>query len=91
VLVILVGGKAFRVIPLDGKDWGISVGIAAMSLPYAVMIRLIPDAWAIGPYELACLMVRRCSPKKESTDDDDIMPSARGKLHENDDASLSEG
>ncbi|GKT83036.1 plasma membrane calcium-transporting ATPase 4 [Colletotrichum tofieldiae] len=45
VLIIFVGGDAFQIKPLNGKEWGLSVGLGAISLPFGVLIRLIPDAW----------------------------------------------
>ncbi|PVI07713.1 calcium ATPase, partial [Periconia macrospinosa] len=45
VLIIFVGREAFKVVPLDGKEWGLSVGLGAMSLPWGALIRLFPDAW----------------------------------------------
>ncbi|KAF6813603.1 calcium-translocating P-type ATPase [Colletotrichum sojae] len=50
ILIIFVGGEAFKIERLNGKDWGLSVGIGALSLPLGALIRLIPDGW-IG----ACL------------------------------------
>jgi len=43
VLIIFVGGKAFHVTPLSGVQWGISIILGALSLPMAVLIRLLPD------------------------------------------------
>ncbi|KAH6673701.1 calcium-translocating P-type ATPase [Halenospora varia] len=45
VLIIFVGGKAFHVTPLNGPQWGYSIVLGALSLPVAVIIRLIPDSW----------------------------------------------
>lgn len=45
VMIIFVGGKAFHVTPLNGPQWGYSLVLGALSLPMAVFIRLIPDAW----------------------------------------------
>ncbi|GKT41889.1 calcium-transporting ATPase PAT1 [Colletotrichum spaethianum] len=45
VLIIFVGGAAFQIRPLNGKEWGLSVGLGAISLPFGVFIRLIPDTW----------------------------------------------
>jgi P-type Ca2+ transporter type 2C len=42
-MIIFVGGKAFHVRPLNGAQWGYSVVLGALSLPVAVIIRLIPD------------------------------------------------
>lgn len=44
-MIIFVGGKAFHVRPLNGAQWGYSVVLGALSLPVAIIIRLIPDPW----------------------------------------------
>ncbi|KAK2761537.1 hypothetical protein FQN54_001365 [Arachnomyces sp. PD_36] len=43
VLIIFVGSTAFEVTPLNGAQWGYSVVLGALSMPMAVIIRLIPD------------------------------------------------
>lgn len=43
VLIIFVGGQAFSVKPLHGTGWGVSVVLGVISIPIAVVIRLIPD------------------------------------------------
>lgn len=47
VLIIYIGGKAFEIKPLgiSGTQWGICVGVAGISLPWAVLVRLFPDEW----------------------------------------------
>jgi Ca2+-transporting ATPase len=42
-MIVGVGGKALSAVRLNGKQWGISLIIGAISLPVAVVIRLIPD------------------------------------------------
>lgn len=42
-MIIFVGGAAFQITPLNGPQWGISLLLGAISLPVAVVIRLIPD------------------------------------------------
>ncbi|KAI1497067.1 calcium-translocating P-type ATPase [Biscogniauxia marginata] len=46
VLIIFVGGQAFKIVPLDGKEWGISIGLGAISVPWGVVVRKFPDSWA---------------------------------------------
>ncbi|ODH48339.1 calcium-translocating P-type ATPase, PMCA-type [Paracoccidioides brasiliensis] len=46
VLIIFVGGEAFRTKPLNGVEWGISIILGLLSIPVAVVIRLIPDDFA---------------------------------------------
>lgn len=43
IMIIFVGGKAFKVVPLSGPLWAISICLGALSLPIGVIIRLIPD------------------------------------------------
>ncbi|KAK2597240.1 hypothetical protein N8I77_013101 [Diaporthe amygdali] len=45
VLIIFVGGEAFEITPLNGKEWGLSIGLGAISLPWGVLIRKCPDEW----------------------------------------------
>jgi Ca2+-transporting ATPase len=45
ILIIFVGGEAFKITRLNSKEWGISVGLGAISLPWGALIRLIPDSW----------------------------------------------
>jgi P-type Ca2+ transporter type 2C len=42
-IIVFFGGDALSTKPLDGTQWGISLGLGAMSLVVAVIIRLIPD------------------------------------------------
>ncbi len=42
ILIMFVGGAAFSVIELTGRDWAVSIVIGAISWPLAVLIRLIP-------------------------------------------------
>ncbi|KAK3367753.1 hypothetical protein B0H63DRAFT_489730 [Podospora didyma] len=46
VLIIFVGGQAFKIVPLNGKEWGLSIGLGAISVPFGALIRCIPDSWA---------------------------------------------
>lgn len=43
VMIIFVGGQAFSVERLDGTQWAISIVLGLLSMPVAVIIRLIPD------------------------------------------------
>ncbi len=46
VLIIFVGGRAFKIVPLDSKEWGLSIGLGAISILWGVAIRKFPDLWA---------------------------------------------
>ncbi|KAI0113675.1 calcium-translocating P-type ATPase [Nemania sp. FL0031] len=46
VLIIFVGGEAFKIVPLDGKEWALSIGLGAISIPWGAAVRKFPDSWA---------------------------------------------
>ncbi|CAG8527717.1 11332_t:CDS:2 [Ambispora leptoticha] len=43
VLIIQFGGAAFQVNSLNGVQWAISLGLGFLSIPFGVIIRLIPN------------------------------------------------
>ncbi|KAF0645504.1 hypothetical protein FPSE5266_01817 [Fusarium pseudograminearum] len=45
IIIIFVGGDAFEIVRLSGKEWGLSIGLGAISIPWGVAIRLCPDEW----------------------------------------------
>jgi len=45
IMIIFIGGRAFSITRLNGPQWGYSLVLGALSLPMAVVIRLIPDAF----------------------------------------------
>ncbi|KAF7547256.1 hypothetical protein G7046_g9059 [Stylonectria norvegica] len=84
VLIIFVGGQAFDIVPLNGKEWGLSIGLGAISIPWGALIRLTPDAWVAKC--LPAFIRRRWAPTPEeeaaqkpvvSDDDDFIRPPLR--------------
>ena len=48
VLIINVGGEAFSIIRLNGVQWAVSVVLGLLSLPFGVIIRLIPIKGSAG-------------------------------------------
>ncbi|BFZ57610.1 plasma membrane calcium [Savitreella phatthalungensis] len=44
VLIIFVGGRAFSVTRIKGDDWAVSIIVGAISIPIAIIIRLIPNS-----------------------------------------------
>ncbi|EJU04832.1 calcium-translocating P-type ATPase [Dacryopinax primogenitus] len=44
ILIVFVGGAAFQVQAMNGRDWGISIALGVMSIPIGVAIRFIPNA-----------------------------------------------
>jgi Ca2+-transporting ATPase len=45
IMIMFVGGRAFSIERINGKDWGISIVLSALCLPWAVLIRVFPDLW----------------------------------------------
>lgn len=45
IAIIFVGGAAFEITALNGTQWAICIVAAAVSLPWAVVVRLFPDEW----------------------------------------------
>lgn len=43
LMIIFVGGAAFAVTRLNGPQWGYSIVLGLLSMPVAIIIRLIPD------------------------------------------------
>ncbi|KAI9814378.1 MAG: hypothetical protein M1827_003234 [Pycnora praestabilis] len=43
IMIVFVGGRAFSVTRLNGAQWGYSIVLGALSMPIAIIIRLIPD------------------------------------------------
>lgn len=43
VMIIYVGGVAFSVRRLNGVEWGVSIILSLLSIPVAIIVRLIPD------------------------------------------------
>ncbi|KAF9890484.1 plasma membrane calcium [Aspergillus nanangensis] len=39
------GGAAFSIVPINGVQWAICIVVAALSLPWAMVIRTFPDPW----------------------------------------------
>ncbi|KAJ7104244.1 calcium-transporting ATPase [Mycena belliarum] len=47
VLIVFVGGAAFQVTTIGGREWGISIALGSASIPIGALIRLLPN----GPFE----------------------------------------
>jgi P-type Ca2+ transporter type 2C len=48
VIIIYFRGSALSTTGLSSAEWAISLGIGAISLPIAVIIRLIPDEFLLA-------------------------------------------
>lgn len=45
IAIAFVGGQAFSIVRITGSQWAVSVVVAVLCLPWAVLVRLFPDAW----------------------------------------------
>ncbi|KAF7592952.1 Calcium-transporting ATPase 10, plasma membrane-type [Aspergillus hancockii] len=45
ILIIFVGGAAFNVTPLDGVQWGVCIGFSIFCIPWAAILKLVPDRY----------------------------------------------
>jgi Ca2+-transporting ATPase len=45
ILIVFVGGDAFSVVPLTGEQWAASIVLGLLSLPFGVIIRVIPNSF----------------------------------------------
>ncbi|KAL8859356.1 MAG: hypothetical protein Q9178_004034 [Gyalolechia marmorata] len=45
VMIVFVGGRAFHTVRLNGPQWAYCLVLGLMSLPVAVLLRLIPDEY----------------------------------------------
>ena len=48
VLIMFVGGSAFSIARQTGAMWGTAIICGMLSLPWGVVIRIIPDEWVIA-------------------------------------------
>ncbi len=43
ILIVEVGGAAFQVTRIGGRDWGISLVLGLISLPLGMLVRMVPS------------------------------------------------
>jgi Ca2+-transporting ATPase len=41
IAIVFVGGAAFQVMPISGREWGISLALGFVSIPWSLIIRLL--------------------------------------------------
>lgn len=44
ILIVFVGGAAFQVTRIGGREWGIGLALGVVSIPLGALIRCIPNA-----------------------------------------------
>ena len=63
---MFVGGAAFQVTPIPGREWGISLALGFVSIPLGVLIRCIPTP----PLERAFIKLKIMRP-------DEVLPTTK--------------
>ncbi|KAB8233552.1 uncharacterized protein BDW43DRAFT_275482 [Aspergillus alliaceus] len=58
ILIIFVGGAAFSVTPLDGVQWAICIGCSIFCIPWAAVLKLIPDRHFAAVLDIKVKMIR---------------------------------
>ncbi|KAF8623703.1 hypothetical protein AX17_007401 [Amanita inopinata Kibby_2008] len=61
ILIVFVGGAAFQVTRIPGREWGISLALGVVSLPLGVLVRLLPNAPFERAFKVVGLLGRRKS------------------------------
>ncbi|KAG2361782.1 hypothetical protein BDR07DRAFT_1485475 [Suillus spraguei] len=54
VIIVFIGGTAFQVTRIGGREWGISLALGFVSIPLGALIRLLPN----GPFESLFIRMR---------------------------------
>ncbi|KAI3535037.1 calcium-translocating P-type ATPase [Colletotrichum filicis] len=73
VLIVFVGGAAFKVEKLNGPQWGISIVLGIISIPVGVLIRLFPDSWfvaIVSPLAWVWSKIPKWKRKKKTDEED---------------------
>jgi P-type Ca2+ transporter type 2C len=66
ILIVFVGGAAFQVTGITGRDWGISLALGFVSIPLGALLRMIPN----GPVERLFVKLRLLPPPE-------LLPTSR--------------
>lgn len=45
VMIVMVGGRAFSTVRLDGRQWAYCLILGLISIPVAILLRMIPDRY----------------------------------------------
>jgi len=61
VIIVFIGGAAFQVTRIGGREWAISLALGFVSIPLGALIRWLPN----DPFERLFVLVRLL-PKRES-------------------------
>ncbi|KAI5793645.1 calcium-transporting ATPase 2 [Pyronema domesticum] len=66
VMIVYVGGAAFSITRINGQQWAVCVVLAALCVPWAIVIRLIPDEFVEKCWNKVTAI---CGPKVKACND----------------------
>ena len=66
VLIVFIGGAAFQVTRISGREWGISPTLGVVSIPIGIIVHLLPNM----PFK--CLFI-----KLHLLQNPDVLPTSR--------------
>ncbi|EGN98945.1 hypothetical protein SERLA73DRAFT_90032 [Serpula lacrymans var. lacrymans S7.3] len=72
VLIVFIGGAAFQVTRIGGREWGISLALGFVSIPLGALIRILPN----GPFERLFVKMRLFPNSK-------VLPTSRADVEWN--------
>lgn len=75
ILIVEVGGAAFTVTRMNGRDWGISLILGALAIPLGALVRLCPTA----PVERFLI---KCKVYPDPNSLPDVMPEVEHEKYE---------
>ena len=68
IMIVFIGGDAFSIHRLNGAQWGYSVVLGFLSIPVAVMIRMVPDD--LIRKLIPSWLIRKATPKMMVSDEE---------------------
>lgn len=45
VMIMYIGGQSFSITRITGAHWGICIVVSLLCMPWAMLVRIFPDAW----------------------------------------------
>ena len=84
VLIVFVGGAAFQVTRIGGREWGISLALGVVSIPWGAVIRLMPVRFFEKLFKAVRLMSEpEVLPTVQPDKDKDGWPGAIDRVRDN--------
>ncbi|KIY43940.1 calcium-translocating P-type ATPase [Fistulina hepatica ATCC 64428] len=79
IIIVFVGGSAFEVTKIGGREWGISLALGVVSLPLGAIVRLIPS----GPFQTLFDKLGLFGRKEELPTTSPTAEQGKGKVRDN--------